>query len=406
MPNMPFNTWANLESWLSQKGLFHIELGLGRIKEALAECGLAHPDLRIVQVLGTNGKGSTSVALATLAKGHGLKAGLFTSPHFLSPKERIRINGAKLEDEQWLNGLNRLARFTDLSRLTYFEVLTLLAIYLFADANIDIAILEAGLGGVNDATSALDADFQCFTPIAMDHAAIIGPTIQDIARDKAGAIKRNARVYSTSQFAPVKAQLLKYAEAANATLQFSGKARSGLSGKHQQDNAGLALAAWRDVASQLDISSQEDIEAKALQTAFLPGRLQQIQLPGLTLILDGAHNPHAVHRIMETCEKPPETIIYSALDDKDWRASIAMLLRFERPILIPQLANSRAARARDMAAYANRIRPNSATPIDTFSETLTSARDSALICGSLYLLAEFYKIYPQYLEKPTNGNIS
>lgn len=403
-----FSYWNAFEAWLSQKGLFHMELGLERISQALSDCKLDSPPYRAAQVLGTNGKGSTSAFLASLAQAHGLRAGLFTSPHFRSPRERILINGQELSGQTWIMSINRLARLTDITRLTYFELLTLLAAWLFASHEVEFAVFEAGLGGRNDATSAIKTDCLCFTPIALDHANIIGPDIAAIASDKAAAIKADAQIFSAPQYPPAAAMLDAAAKRHCSTVSYIAPAHftPGLAGSHQRINAGLALAAWRSIAQNLRRPSLAYVEAESLKNTFLPGRLQRLAKTSEhpEIILDGAHNPHSISQLCRTYASRPAAVIYSALADKDWRSCLPMILRKTSRMIIPQLANGRAARADEIAEFGNGIRHGSCTPARDLPGALAQLQSGPiLICGSFYLLADFYKLYPQYLERKKHG---
>lgn len=387
-----------------------MDLSLRRMQTAVELAGGCN--FPIIQVLGTNGKGSTSAFLASLAQAHGLVAGLYTSPHFVSIKERVLINGRQADDAAWLAAINELeARMPELLRqLTYFELLTVLAVFIFRQTGVQIAVFEAGLGGRHDATTALGADWHCFTPIAMDHANVLGPTLADIASDKAAAINTGAHVFTTKQYPQAMAILRKKAQLKQAGIMecapLSDGPAPGLPGMTQFANAGLALACWRAFAHAHGIASSPAAEATGLARTFLPGRLQIVEHPlsGMPMILDGAHNAHAMQALLRQLPFEPETIIFSALADKDWHATLGMLLRKlpRAQIFMPQLDNSRAEDAGAMAAWA--LRAGAATA-RTFScaasvaEAAATVDNRALLCGSLYLLAEFYKIYPQFLGR-------
>ena len=193
-----FSDFTHIEQHLDSLGLFHMDMGLDRMRHALSALGLVRPPFVTVQVLGTNGKGSTASFLASLCAAHGLRAGLYTSPHFVSPTERIRIDGRPWPQELWAAQANKVMDAAP--ALTYFEFLTVLALLAFAEERVDVAILEAGLGGSHDATTAVSADVLCFTPIAMDHKDVLGDSLAAIATDKAGAIRSAAPVCSTFQF--------------------------------------------------------------------------------------------------------------------------------------------------------------------------------------------------------------
>lgn len=398
--------------------MFHMELGLARIAAALSELKLDKPSFPVIQVLGTNGKGSCASFLSSLASAHNMSCGLFLSPHFVSIEERIKINGSPVSRKLWLEGANLLYdSLKGKQKLTYFEFLTALALLIFSRLKVDIAIFEAGLGGRNDATSIIPAKIHCLTPIAMDHAAIIGPRLQDIASDKAAAIQPHSLVFAAPQSAPVRKILSDLCESRQAGLKFI-KAdpllpKTGLQGETQKTNASLALYAWRALAAQIGLNSSEEKEKEALQKAFIPGRFQKItgceNYPAL--ILDGAHNPHAIQALLKNLTQvKPYAIIFSALADKDWSASLELINHSlgSIPMFIPLLNNSRAASPLEIAAKRNRPYPDSSFPFmgkDALHDALLAATrlpnaeaKPLLLTGSLYLLADFFRLYPQYLE--------
>lgn len=396
-----FANFEDLELFLNAKGLFHMDFGLERMHKAIA--ALTRSSFPIIQVLGTNGKGSTCAFLDSLARSHGLTTGLYTSPHFLSAKERIQVNGHKLDDAIWLKAAQFLAQTVDIAELTYFEFLTVLALEIFNQQKVDLAIMEAGLGGRYDATTALPTACCLYAPIAMDHAAIIGPTLAHIARDKSGAMPESGIAFSAKQF-PMAADILeREAEKKQVRLEFvaplpdSWQANLGLHGKTQLANAALALRCWQWLAKQLKIASSN--EAQGLATAFVPGRMQH--LPATQshpeIILDGGHNPHAIQACLRQLPAKPSTIIFSPLSDKDWLPSLAMLGRLDIPIFVPELQNPRAANVELIAAKLPQARAFCGA--GALSEALGNAKGLTLIVGSLYLLAHFYELFPQYLEK-------
>lgn len=412
-----FSSWRQFEAWLEGIGLFHMELGLERMEKALDILQLGQLPYKTVQILGTNGKGSTSAFLESLARAHGLKTGLYTSPHFISPKERALVNGKQAPDGLWLRCANEMLASPagDLG-LTYFEFLTLLSLRLFQLEKVEIAILEAGLGGANDATSAIGMDARCMAPIAMDHAAIIGPRLEDIATDKAGAIKNAAPIFSSPQF-PIAEKILRAAAAGmGAPLNFiepiSIETSLGLAGAHQFSNAATALAAWRHMAPLLNRNSKDNEKtAKALSDAFLPGRLQKIPAGSghPALILDGAHNPHGARALrawLDSAGIKPAGLVFSCLGDKDWRPGLEMLCRNmeNKRAWIIQLENHRAAPAGEIAAICRGAGMDAAIfkGKEALAKALEAAKEQAtvgpvLLAGSLYLLAEFFKLYPKRL---------
>ncbi len=423
-----FSTPADIQHHLDSLGLFHMDMGLGRMRRALAALDLTRPPFVVAQVLGTNGKGSTSSFLASLALAHGCRVGLYTSPHFVSPTERIRIGGpgdavcAPWPAEDWVEPANQVMAVAP--DLTYFEFLTVLALLGFARQGVELAVLEAGLGGKHDATTAVTADLLCYAPIALDHKDILGPTLADIAGDKAAAIRSAAPVCTVAQFPEAAKILDNAARSHNAPLFRAGPvtadASLGLKGPHQRANAGLALLAWRTLAPMLN-KNADDAAAQALglSQAFMPGRLQRV--PGTDqhppLLLDGAHNPHgmtALIKALRTEGLQPAGAIFSCLADKDWLPAVQMLKHYlgEAPMFVITLDNHRAATAQDIAAACNSLPPATAQALPDGPQSLANALALAralpaaspdrpvLMTGSLYLLSEFFTQHPQWLLQP------
>lgn len=426
MNSVSFSSCADILRHLDGRGFFHMDLSLHRMVDALRALGLSRPPFLVAQVLGTNGKGSTSTILASLARAHGHKVGLYTSPHFVLPDERIRINGRPLPCATWVDAANEVVRCGP--ELTYFEFLTVLAVLLFAREGVSLAVMEAGLGGRYDATTALAADVLAYVPIAKDHAAILGPTLRHIAADKAAAIRSAAPVFSAPQFPDAAEELRAAAARQGAPLSFVAPLDDslplGLAGAHQRGNAGLALAVWKFLASRLG-SSPDDAAAQArgLASAFIPGRLQPaegVRLPGEAaplppLLLDGAHNAHGMQSLIRHLQGrglTPRAVLYSCLGDKEWQPAAALLHRQvpDAPFLVPGLHNERAADAGEVAAFLNAHAPGTARVTDDVPSALRLAaavpppvgaapdRAPVLICGSLYLLSELYAFLPRLLE--------
>ena len=414
-----FSTIGQIWEHLDGLGFFHMDLSLTRMETALSRLGLSRPPFVVAQILGTNGKGSTSAFLDSLSRAHGCRTGLYTSPHFLSPCERIRIDGAPLPEALWPDLATEVhAAEPD---LTYFEFLTVLAVLAFTRQGVELAVMEAGLGGTHDATTALAADLTCFAPVAMDHASVLGPTLRHIATDKAGAIRPRVPVVSAPQFPVAEEVLRARADALAAPLHMvtplPGNMPLGLAGPHQRINAAVALHAWQALAPRLHMTPRADAVAQGLARAFVPGRLQAVpatdQHP--PLLLDGAHNAHGMAALLAHVRQSglrPRAAIYSCLGDKDWHPALMLLKRAlgEAPLFIPALHNERAADAAQVVAAANAVAPAHAALLPHVREALEAVRDlpgddraPVIISGSLYMLAEFYSLYPQLLERPENG---
>lgn len=441
MKTTHFKDWAAFEAYLGGLGLFHMNMGLERIGAVLDSLNLRKLPCHTVQVAGTNGKGSTSTFLCSLARSHGQKAALYSSPHFVSLRERLRLFqpggspwGEILPEERWLEGAEAVMRAGG-DTLTYFELLTVIAAWLIRHEGAALSVLESGLGGTWDATTAIQAELTVFTPIALDHCAVLGSSIAEIARDKAGAMRTGCRAVSSPQTAEARTVLeesarkrgveLSFASLSDLPVEFSDGMALGIKGGHQRVNAALALAAWRLAAKELRLEPQRESEAEGLAQARIPGRMQFIQaapglpLPHPPLILDGAHNPHglaALGHSLARLQTAPAAIIFNCMSDKDTAAILPHLRALATgQVFVPEFKdNPRAMPAAELA----RMIGLAATPTRDLTEAIRlsalsmnerlpeernqdihECRHPLLICGSLYLLGEFFTLYPQYLTK-------
>ena len=415
---MTFRHFDDVQNHLDHLGLFHMDFGLDRMRAALAALGLLAPPFTTVQIVGTNGKGSTSTFLSSVARAQGLNVGLYTSPHFVTPRERIRINGAMLAIDAWPALANRVMEAAP--DLTYFEFLTALGLLAFAEAHVDLVVLEAGLGGHYDATTAMPVEAVCFTPIGMDHEKILGNTLAAIATDKAQAMRPGVPAFTAPQEPDALSVLQRTAHEKGCPLHETAALPApqqtlGLAGAHQRLNARLALAVWDDLSRRLGWPSTEEATAAGLRDAHFPGRFQRIAghdgKP--TLYLDGAHNPHGL-RALEAAVRDagitPSAVIFSCLADKDISDMLPLVRRIaaDALILTPTIQdNERAMNGEELAQRLAEGRCAADTrSVQRLSLALSEAARHAreqegpiLLCGSLYLLGEFFTLYPWALER-------
>ncbi|MDR3073143.1 MAG: bifunctional folylpolyglutamate synthase/dihydrofolate synthase [Deltaproteobacteria bacterium] len=434
-----FSSFAGLSAHLETLGLFRMRPELGRFRAVLASLGMEEPRagaaIPAVQIAGTNGKGSTSTFLASLAEAHGKKAGLFTSPHFVSFRERIRLNGVPAAEDLLLEPANRIMAAGG-KALTYFEFVTALGMLVLERESVDIAVLETGLGGTWDAVTALPVDCVAFTPIGLDHCRILGNTVAAIAGDKAGAIRPGKPVFSAAQPEDALRALRRAALSAKSPLVLAPPTEEGtplgLAGNHQRTNAGLALAVWRHMAEERGWPSSGAREAAGLAGAFIPGRLQSVPPSPAhghpALLLDGAHNGHGMAALGEALAAQgiaPAAVIFSCLEDKVPEAMAAHLRTLAGgPVFVPPISGNPRALPPETLASAIGL---AATPVSSMGEALERAalhiatrlpeeaaahpeRHPALICGSLYMLGDFFALRPDCLgnppkawRKPDNG---
>lgn len=328
--------------WLEQLHPTEIEMGLQRIRDVAGRLKLGKPADKVVTVTGTNGKGSTCAYLAALCRAQGLRVGVYSSPHFLHYNERIQVEGEAASDELICRAFGAIEEVRGDVSLTYFEMGTLAAFWVFSQAQLDVVILEVGLGGRLDAVNIVDPDVAVVTGIALDHADWLGNTREDVAREKAGIFRAGVPAVCGDLDPPQ--SLLDQAAELGAPLYLRGRDFDlGLTDTewHWQgqaastesltlkgmplpslpvENASVALQAFALLGLPLDEKA-----GVALQRTRLTGRLQQIKLQTTTgerrLVLDVAHNPQAATYVADWLRQRPlkgqRYAVFGALSDKD-----------------------------------------------------------------------------------------
>ncbi|NCC25055.1 MAG: bifunctional folylpolyglutamate synthase/dihydrofolate synthase [Deltaproteobacteria bacterium] len=413
-----FPDYPSLVDHLNGMGCFHMRLGLSRVRTALERLDIDPSPA--IQVVGTNGKGSTAVFLEALARGHGLRTGLYTSPHLVSIRERIKMNGRALPEAEWASLATQVYDAWPEADLTYFELLTIMALVAFKRQGVDLAVFEAGLGAANDATSAVPPMLSVITPIGLDHQQVIGPGLADIARDKAATLRAHGGAVSGPQDQVVMDILRSRAKSVGAFLHMADEwwtprgqgalfnplgcpedgffvPRFGLSGSFQASNAMLALAAWWLAAKDRGWPFEIGPCIQSLADARHPGRFQFLDV-GPGFLVDGAHNEHgltALAAAMSISGIEPEGAIFACLGDKSGLTDMIRNL-VRGPILVPGLPGNE--RALDPSALAAKI---GGRPFETVAEAVRAALElpgPVLVCGSLYLvgafLTELSRIFP------------
>lgn len=402
-----FKSYARVCEYMDNLGLFSMDMGLGRMESFWERRGA--PGVPAVHVVGTNGKGSTSTFLESVARENGVRTGLFTSPHLVTPRERVRICGRMLESEDWTRLANMVLATPGGADLTYFEFQTCLAMLAFMDAGVDLAIMEAGLGGRYDATNVFTPGLTLFTPVGLDHESVLGSTLEAIARDKAGAMHAGGTAITGPQEPEALAVLEEQARALGAPLLHASDliglvpGTLGLRGPHQQDNARLALSGWQIAAEMFGRDSDPEAVAAGLAQAFIPGRFHRVRPDRLPdIVLDGAHNLHAFKALAHTLEQEgvrPQAVVFACMADKDISSMVPLLRSMsDGPILCPAMPWERATRPVDLV----KVLGGKAEATDGMATALQRVADlpgPVLVCGSLYLLAAFYELYPEFLSR-------
>jgi dihydrofolate synthase/folylpolyglutamate synthase len=412
-----FSSWSSFASHLDSLGLFRMKPGLERMHAGIEKLGLSRSPQGRVHVVGTNGKGSSAAFLESIARAHGRTTGMFTSPHFITPRERIRINAGMLTEEEWLVYANNVYTTCPEIDFSYFELLTLIAMLAFEDAEVDIAIFEAGLGGTWDATSAFSHELTIMTPIGLDHESILGPDLATIAGDKSGAITGGHVLCGHQDHAVTKIITARasaqgaifhdtdaYTARCDGQLLFCHNGHEvsvtpetlGLKGPFQQDNAMLGLQGWFIFSAGrgwpfLPLKCKE-----GLARVKHPGRMQLIQ-GSPTFLLDGAHNQmglQALETSLQAMHCVPECMIFSCMEDKNILQCLEQVKRLcpQGSILVPQITdNERAVDAGHLAALLG-DRAQACPDMEAALNLVAGQKSTVLICGSLYLLGEFFRI--------------
>lgn len=388
--------------WLFGTQLFGIKLGLEGPRRLLRQY-LAFPDhgVAVIHVAGTNGKGSTCAMMDSVARACGRRTGLFTSPHLIDFRERIRVSGVEIPEEEaaaGLTGLRALCERLD-PHPTFFEIVLALAMRWFRKCGCELIILETGMGGRFDATTAVPADVCALTPVSMDHMQYLGDTLEQIAAEKAGIFLAGVPAVSAPQLDAVRAVLLETANEVRTPLRFIEEPLAGyaigLAGTHQAWNAALALAALDLAGLPLNCDSVRH----GLVRVDWPGRFEVFPLgmvPGAAadVVLDGAHNPHAAGVLAETWRTVyPErraALVFSGVADKDIAGTLALLAPLAASIHLCPVAGPRTLPTADLAAAL----PADAPPhreFPDFRSAFTAALATGapvLVAGSLFLVGE------------------
>ncbi len=374
---------ALLSRWPETK----LDPTLDRIQAFMELLGDPQRNYPVIQLTGTNGKTSTARMIETLIVAIGLRVGRFTSPHLESMTERISLDGEPISEESFVTAFNDVAPYTHLvdaehdHPLSFFETIVAMAYAAFADAPVDAAVVEVGMGGTWDATNVMDAEVAVLTPIAVDHAKYLGETPGVIALEKVGIIKAGAMVVSAVQTAEVDQVLRERCTEVGATLAREGlefgvtgrvPAVGGqmiglrglrgsyeevflpLYGAHQAQNAVLALA-----AVEAFLGGEDPLDAELVREAFAevtsPGRLEIIRRSP-TIVLDAAHNPHGAAAVVAALEDSfvfsPLIGVVGVMADKDYEGMLSELEPVFAHIICTQNSSARAMPASELAEVA------------------------------------------------------
>ena len=405
-----------------------------RLAELVGSPQLSYP---VIQVAGTNGKTSTSRAIESLVRAHGLRTGLFTSPHLVDFTERFQIDGVpvggKVLADAWdelrlpLEVLDAQLEAEGMGAITFFEALAVLAFTLFADAPVDVAVIEVGMGGEWDATNIADAQVAVFTPIDLDHTAVLGTDIETIARTKAGIVKQGSTVVTAAQDSAALVELVEAAEREDARIFVSARdfdvtedllavggrqvslrglhgheydpAFVPLYGAHQAQNVSLAVAAV-EAFFGAERPLPEEVLDEGLGGLTSPGRLQLIGNEPIVYV-DAAHNPHGAEvlarAVTESFAFTELALVTGIMADKDAQGVLAALLPITDALFLSPIDSARTLGVEDLYQVSGRFEREGITEVsESLTEALQAAREWAgqadgravLVAGSVLLAGE------------------
>lgn len=399
---------ADAEEWLLSLELFGMRFGLDRMRRLLTALGSPQERYGAIHVVGTNGKSSTTRMIAALLERHGVTAGSYLSPHLISFAERIRVGDTDIGEDAFAAAVARARQATErVDRtldgddcVTQFEALTAAALDELARQGVDVAVVEAGLGGRYDATNVLDAPVVVLTNVGLEHTRWLGPTVADIAREKLAVVPSGGTLVLGADLHP---DALREAEAV-AARQGATIVRAPVDpgvpvhalGGFQRRNFAAAMEAARAWLGRLD---DEAVRAAAAQVA-VPGRFQLVDVEPDT-ILDGAHNPGGMEALAASLPEflagRPLTAVVSVLDDKDAAAMLGALLPHCADVVVTSNANPRALSPATLESLAAQV---ATVPIHREPDpkrALARGRELAgpggvvLATGSIYLIADLLR---------------
>ncbi|MEW5819736.1 MAG: folylpolyglutamate synthase/dihydrofolate synthase family protein [Cyanobacteriota bacterium] len=422
-----FESYDSLINYLNNSSMFAIKLGLARINNFLEHIGSPQNNIHAIHIAGTNGKGSVLKYIETILMDAGYNVASFTSPHLVDYTERITINNTKISKKDFTNYSNKIFQLLNrhkLESLTLFEFLTVLAFMYFNDNNIDIMLLETGLGGKYDATNVIIKPLlSIITSIDLDHTELLGNTIDDISKEKAGIIKAGSvtiadknnigyniiekqSIQNNSKFIPSNSNNFRVFSNANTLSQFISEnngpllIKLPLIGSHQKENAVLAIKA-AEVLKQLNYKISTHNIVNGIENTKWSSRSEFI--PGQNILLDGAHNPSAAQALKITLDtffsKYNKCFIFGTLKNKNSEQMIKNLFNSGDNVIFTEPDTNNPTPKKALEDLANKLNLNiniktadNLTNALNLAQNLKKTNSLIIITGSLYLTGEFLKL--------------
>jgi dihydrofolate synthase/folylpolyglutamate synthase len=393
---------ASSEDLLERLSLFGTRLGLASTRSLLEALGDPQARLSVALVAGTNGKGSTAALLSSMGSQAGYRTGLYTSPHLEQVHERVRVDGRAIDEPALRDRLERVLEAAAALRdepVTYFEALTAAALLYFAEREVELAVLEVGLGGRLDATNVTEPLLALITEIALDHREHLGETLSEIAFEKAGVLRTGRPALARVSEGDARRVLVQRAAEVGAELRFVDGAlpeglcpsRSPLAGAHQLAN--LALAA--EAAHELRVRGWERFDTLAIRDGAAacrwPGRLEWVEptATAVRVLLDGAHNPAAIAALTRYLERQVgrHTLVFGAMRDKEVERMLPPLAAAAERVLITAADTPRARPPAELAPLGGE-RAEVVEGVEEALETALDGLDPIVVTGSLHLVGE------------------
>lgn len=398
--------------YLNSRLMFGMVPGLESTRKLCKALGNPERTFKTIHIVGTNGKGSTSYYLAGILQAHGFKTGLFTSPHLVSLRERIRVNDIPIGDADLNRLLLQVKAAAEQVQVepTFFEVLTLVSFLYYAEQGVDVVSMEAGMGGRLDSTAVACGDIVVLTSIGLEHTEVLGPTESAILKEKMAVVEADRRRNKTFVVGGLSEELLAEARAYASELgaecivpEIRNDIKLPNLGHHYIENASLSLVAAECFIQSSDRPYDCTLALKTLETRSWAGRMQQLTDKNgvVRYILDGAHNSHAVRRLVETlAEYYPGTkfhCVFGALKDKDVGEMLKLMAPFVSHWHITKTPYPRFRELDDLRSELSNLGMKVASEGELNRGYLDKVADAAysdnanipvLVTGSLYMIGE------------------
>ncbi len=400
-------TSSEAERYLLSLELFGMRFGLDRMRRLMTALDNPQRAFDSIHVVGTNGKSSTTRMIAAILERHGVRTGAYTSPHLASFAERIQVDEQQLSGAAFGAAVQRAARAAELvnrsladdDRVTQFEALTAAAYSELQRSGVEVAVIEAGLGGRYDATNVIPSRVQVLTSVGLEHTRWLGPTIAHIATEKLDVVQPGSVLVLGAGLHPDAEAIAREVASERGARIEHAPADPGVEvaalGSFQRRNFALARAATEAFLGQLD----ETAVARAAAQTRVPGRLQVVEQDPLTVV-DGAHNPEGTAALVESLSEPfaagrsPLVAVVSVLEDKDAAGMLAALLPVADALICTSSHNPRAlppgtlqSLAGQLGGPPNEVVPDPRTALERGRE-LAGPRGMVLATGSIYLVAD------------------